>query len=64
LSLTESLEGVGILRCHAEGSLVVVVDLVDVFVEAFVVCESVDPVVPRVLYDSTQEDTTTNVIPG
>ena len=53
-----------ILGGHSERRLIVVVHLVDVFVEAFVVGESMHPVVPSILDYGAQEHTNCNVIPG
>ena len=52
-----------ILGGHSERRLVIVVHLVDVFVEAFVMGQSVHPVVPGVLDDGAEEHTNSNVIP-
>ena len=52
-----------VLGGHSERRLVIVMHLVDVFVEAFVVGESVHPVVPCVLDDGAEEHTDCNVIP-
>ena len=52
-----------VLGGHSERRLVIVVHLVDVFVETFVVGESVHPVMPSVLDYGAEEHTDCDVIP-
>ena len=53
--LTDGLCWVSVLGYHAEGGLEVVVDFVDVLVDAPVVQELVDKVVPRVFDHQTTQ---------
>ena len=64
LSLTRSLNGMGILGHGTKGGLEVVVDLVYVLVQSLVVEESVEEVVPGILNDSTQEAATQDGVPA
>ena len=62
--LTKSFSPVCIFRDHAEGSLKVVMNLVNVLVDAFVMQCLVDKVVPSVLYDETTYQLSYYHIPG